>query len=763
LGTDGTGWEIGGAAMSEWLSAVAALYGLAVPEREDPLEALADMLEQVTDIDAGLRRFQVLAYQRQDGCVLLEGTAPFEDTQAFIALYEGWPTTPPPDRCWVLIVRVSGGVLVASRARGFEMENGRLSFTRASFVHVRGLRDVEELVLSDKRHDEVELIDLPRLSTCSVVAADDVRVVRCESLRSLGVRAESTLEITDCSALAMLVIELEEGEAKVARCPSLRSLVVDPRGEGTSLRLEEIGVEELDLSDVTPRSLHVTRCPALYEVALEDDGDDSRLRDLVLDDCPNLHRVNWGECKPRELSLRNVALSRRTLRELPVRHLRQLDATRCHRLIDSHLERATELRELRVADVSGVVDLARIPVEKLEVLDISGCHGIRTLVPLRGASRLQELRAERLDQLRSLEGLEGCRNLDSLHLADCTGLENVDAVRGRTFDELDLSRCESLGHLESLPKAKWLYIDGLPCPKWVSLVDLEHTEVLDASNVPEANIGRLRGSKLVMLHLRSNRWLRDVRPLVGTPTLQLLATTGGARVVDDVSELRAGGVLVVGDATVDVPDVIRDWKLPSGLQPALHRLVDGWHDPHARVSRGLELVEALAAVHALARLTCHAPPADWRLHRKASFGTWSNCLREDPLGRTFNTLTQLRNAEKHNRVFRPETLAAALLALASGYESPISCDELTSVTCADRTCPLLLCSMDRKSGEFVFYDSVTDAGRVRLRTASGVGKSFGSTTDLLFLHRAAPDAFDNEEWSRIFKKLDRRRAARAPQ
>jgi hypothetical protein len=62
----------------------------------------------------------------------------------------------------------------------------------------------------------------------------------------------------------------------------------------------------------------------------------------------------------------------------------------------------------------------------------------------------------------------------------------------------------------------------------------------------------------------------------------------------------------------------------------------------------------------------------------------------------------------------------------------------------------------------MFYDSVTDAGRVRLRTASGAAESFGSTTDLLSLRQAAPDAFD-ETWHRVFRKLDRSREARPPQ
>lgn len=741
--------------MSEWLSAVAELYGLTVPEREDPLDALADMLEQVTEIDSGLRPFQVLAYQRKPGCVLLEGL--IDGTEALVALYEGWPTTPPPDRYWVLIVRTSGGVLVASRARGFEMENGRLSFPRVSFLHVRGIQDVDELVLSEKRHDEVELIDLPRLSRCSVVVANDVRVVRCGLLRSLVVRATWDLKITDCSALAMLVIELEEGEAEVARCPNLRSLVVDPQGERTSLRFEEIGIEELDLSDATPRSLHVARCPALSKVSLEEDGDDLKLRGLVLEDCPSLYRVNWGNAEPRHVSLRNVALNQRTLGKLPVKHLRTLDATRCHRLIDSHLEHATELRELRVADVSGIVDLARIPVEKLEVLDISGCHGIHTLRPLRGASRLQELRAKRLDQLKSLEGLEGCGNLDSLHLADCTGLENVDAVRGRSFDELDLRRCESLGHLESLPPAKWLYIDGLPCPKWVSLVDLEYTEVLDASNVPEADIRPLRSSKVVTLHLRSNRWLRDVRPLLGAEALQILATTDCASTVDGLSDHRDDGVFVVGDPIGKVPKVIRAWrsKLPCGLRPALNRLIDGWSDPRERIDRGLQLAEALAALHALALVTCEHPPDGWQLPRKATFGTWSVCLSEDPLGPLFKTLTQLRNRRMHHRRIRTEELDGALIFLATRSQVRVDLQDVTSVTCPGHTCRLLLGATDPNSGEVAFYDSVSGGGRVQLRTPDGHGVLLGAKTDLLTLRDTAPGAFD-DSWARVFRKLDQR-------
>lgn len=777
--------------MNDWLSAVAELYGLEVPPREDPLDALADMLETVAGADLGIRPrelatsayvgvrvgrggsergserepepsssayetarvvpFAAGTYERSPGAVLLVGKDPlFADAAGFVALYEGWPTTPPPARCTLVMVRSNGGIVFASGARGIELAEARVVFAGASCVSMRGISTVAELVLPESGLHELELLDVRGLSSCSAINAREVVVEQCPALRSLEFTARQGARIADCIALERLTLALDDAESEIVRCPTLTSLQLTVFGDSTSLRLEELGMEDLDFSDGTPSALHIVRCPRLRELALED-GEDPTLDDLSLDDCPKLRRVCWGAIAPERLTARNVALEARTLDELPVDGLRELDATRCHRLTDQHLAHAEELRVLRVTDVSGIVDLALLPVAELEVLDVSGCHGIRSLSPLTRASNLRELRAEGLDQLTTLDGLKGCP-LDSLHLADCTALENIDAVCGRAFEELDLRRCGSLGHQQAVPAAKSLYLDGLPCPNWVSFVDANTTESLSASNVPEADIGPLRASKLVMISLTSNRWLHDVRPLLGAGALRLLATTDCAETIDGLSEHRAGGVLVVGGAIDDVPPVIRDWELTSGLRPALHRLIDGWRDPRARLERGLQLVEALAAVHALARLTCDYPPKNWRLARQATFGTWTHCLEGDPLAETFGTLNEIRKNWAHHRDVIPGAVIETLRELAKDYKSPVPLEGATNVTCSDHVRPLLLSAMDQATGELAFYESVTRCARVRLKYPAGRREGDVSAADLVSLHRTIPDAFD-KSWDIIFINL----------
>jgi hypothetical protein len=87
----------------------------------------------------------------------------------------------------------------------------------------------------------------------------------------------------------------------------------------------------------------------------------------------------------------------------------------------------------------------------LEYLDLSGCTGITSLVPLRELRSLQELNLRDCSAIRDLEALSDLKSLTKLDLAGCKQVVSLAPLTGLpSLKELAINSCDAIENLEPL-------------------------------------------------------------------------------------------------------------------------------------------------------------------------------------------------------------------------------------------------------------------------------------------------------------------------
>ncbi len=315
-----------------------------------------------------------------------------------------------------------------------------------------------------------------------------------------GLVSLTSLDLSGCTALKSLaglegLVNLTG--LNLSGCSALKSLA---------------GLE--GLTNLT--SLNLSGCTALK--SLEPAAGLTRLYSLNLSGCEQLSSLKalrelW-KLKRLDLSANTILTSLEGIDALTC--LRELKLQGCSALESlSGIESLTNLFELNLDGCRALRSLEPIAsLRELHTLVASDCQALTSLDPLKDLGELRDLYLRNLG-IEGLSGLEGL-NLRDLRLDNCRSLLGIEAIRDMcNMGTLSLRGCESLASidgLEELEELVYLYLDGCQ-----SLSSLEPLRQLLRSFEP--------GHSLYELSLPDGPWLEDLGALlesvpVGELTIQ---------------------------------------------------------------------------------------------------------------------------------------------------------------------------------------------------------------------------------------------------
>ncbi|XP_031397189.1 TMV resistance protein N-like isoform X2 [Punica granatum] len=375
-----------------------------------------------------------------------------------------------------------------------------------------GLEKLESLIILSVRSCNV--VRLPELSRSknlwSIDASDNRQLVKIQGLNNLC--KVKTLDFSNCISLG--------------RLPKLYELE---------------SLEKLDISN----------CKAIESIP--DLPRLQRLKMLVMESCEKLSQLSGlGELESLEV----------------------LDIRRCisiERLPD--LSKLRRLKSLEIEVCEKLCLLEVLGLESLEVLNLSGCKAIESL--LRDLSRLQRLRRLKLkscERLRQLDGLGQLESLEELVVKGCNAIERLpDLSRLQGLIDLRIEACEKLCQLdglEELKSLKCLYIIG--CNAIESLPDLSRLQGLTFLRIEACEkLHRLNGLEelqslrvLLIRECKAIECLHDLSRLQKLEKLELKACEK-VRQLEGLGQLESLVELVIrgGKAIESLPDLSRFQRL----------------------------------------------------------------------------------------------------------------------------------------------------------------------------------------------------------
>ncbi|PKI77590.1 hypothetical protein CRG98_002044 [Punica granatum] len=375
-----------------------------------------------------------------------------------------------------------------------------------------GLEKLESLIILSVRSCNV--VRLPELSRSknlwSIDASDNRQLVKIQGLNNLC--KVKTLDFSNCISLGRLqkLYELESLEKlDISNCKAIESIPDLPRLQ--------------------------------------------RLKMLVMESCEKLSQLSGlGELESLEV----------------------LDIRRCisiERLPD--LSKLRRLKSLEIEVCEKLCLLEVLGLESLEVLNLSGCKAIESL--LRDLSRLQRLRRLKLkscERLRQLDGLGQLESLEELVVKGCNAIERLpDLSRLQGLIDLRIEACEKLCQLdglEELKSLKCLYIIG--CNAIESLPDLSRLQGLTFLRIEACEkLHRLNGLEelqslrvLLIRECKAIECLHDLSRLQKLEKLELKACEK-VRQLEGLGQLESLVELVIRGckAIESLPDLSRFQRL----------------------------------------------------------------------------------------------------------------------------------------------------------------------------------------------------------
>lgn len=144
------------------------------------------------------------------------------------------------------------------------------------------------------------------------------------------------------------------------------------------------------------------------------------------------------------------------------------------------IENLTNLVYLRIyAELLSTFDVSLEQLSNLKTLVLTACTSLETITSIGKAKNLEELRIEYADQFKSIQAIDGLKNLKKLILIDCNkNLEGLEMLLNlpklHVFEANDLNKLTSLNLLKNKKLLKRLSIDNCKKIKNVSFLETMH-------------------------------------------------------------------------------------------------------------------------------------------------------------------------------------------------------------------------------------------------------------------------------------------------